>query len=202
VISGIYRIVQRSTGLFYLGSSVDISRRWRQHVRDLNAGVHHSLRLQRAWSKYGAADFEFLIEQEASAETLRALEESLLNELRPAFNAWLSASGMPLGGKHSEATKAKVRGPGNPFFGRKHTPETRARMAAASTGRQLSPETRAKIAASKLGKKRPDVTERIRQQGCVSRGHKMSPKARARISAANKGRERPDVAERNRHAKA
>lgn len=199
MICGIYQIKQKSTGLFYIGSSVNIARRWRQHVRDLNAGRHHSPRLQRAWSKHGQADFEFLIVQETKTNALRSTEESLLQKLKPAFNARLSATGMPLGGKHSEATKAKFRGENNPFFGRRHAPETVAKMVSASSGRRLSPETRAKIAASKLGKSRPDVAERIRREGCVARGFKMSQEARARISAANKGRKRPDVAERNRH---
>ena len=55
-----------------------------------------------------------------------------------------------------------------------HSPETRAKIGAASRGRTHSPETRARIAAAHKG--RP--------------GHPQSPETRAKIAAALKGRRR------------
>lgn len=44
-----------------------------------------------------------------------------------------------------------ARGKPSPFRGRKHTPETRAKISAAHVGKTLDPETRAKISAAKKG---------------------------------------------------
>ena len=43
---------------------------------------------------------------------------------------------------------AKMSGKNNPFFGRKHSPETCAKMSEAATGRKASPATRAKMSAA------------------------------------------------------
>jgi hypothetical protein len=56
-ISGVYRITCRPTGKFYIGSSADIQSRWNAHRSDLKRRDHDNHYLQRAWDKYGEADF-------------------------------------------------------------------------------------------------------------------------------------------------
>ena len=64
-ISGIYKIINKINGKYYVGSSVNIkdypNNRWSRHIADLNANRHHNDYLQRAWNKYGQDAFEFII---------------------------------------------------------------------------------------------------------------------------------------------
>lgn len=60
-ISGIYKIICTSNNKFYIGSSVDISRRFKDHTRALNENRHTNKYLQEAWNKYGKENFEFEI---------------------------------------------------------------------------------------------------------------------------------------------
>jgi hypothetical protein len=61
-----------------------------------------------------------------------------------------------------------------PHPGWHHSPEAKARIAAANVGRRHSPETRAKISAGQRGKQL---------------GKTISPAHRAAVSAADRGRE-------------
>lgn len=59
--------------------------------------------------------------------------------------------GLPKGFKHSEITKAKFRlrkGLKNPFFGKKHSKESREKMRLARLGAKMSDEIRKKISAT------------------------------------------------------
>ena len=57
--AGIYIIKNLANGKVYVGSSANISARWCKHRTALEAGTHHSVKLQRAWAKYGRDAFSF-----------------------------------------------------------------------------------------------------------------------------------------------
>lgn len=63
VICGIYSIRNKINGKKYIGSSVDIYRRWGVHLRNLVRHRHPNEHLQRAWDQYGKNNFEFVIEE-------------------------------------------------------------------------------------------------------------------------------------------
>lgn len=50
-MQGVYKIENIHTGKMYVGSSVNIEKRWKEHMRMLESGTHHSTKLQRAWNK-------------------------------------------------------------------------------------------------------------------------------------------------------
>jgi len=58
-MQGIYRISCSQENKVYIGSSVNIARRWMEHRRDLNKGTHHCNQLQEAWDAYGDESFIF-----------------------------------------------------------------------------------------------------------------------------------------------
>jgi hypothetical protein len=64
----------------------------------------------------------------------------------------------------------KNMGENNPFYGKKHTVETRLRMSAAQRGKKLSPEHRAKISAAMMGKKH--TAEARLRMSAAQRGNK------------------------------
>ena len=61
IISGVYLIKNLANNNVYVGSSIDIYGRWRQHIWDLYNNRHHNLHLQNAWNIYKADNFDFII---------------------------------------------------------------------------------------------------------------------------------------------
>ena len=60
-VSGVYKITNKITNDFYIGSSKDIYKRWNRHKNELNKKKHINIILQRAWNKYGSDNFLFEI---------------------------------------------------------------------------------------------------------------------------------------------
>lgn len=105
--SGIYVILQLSTGLHYVGSAVQLKRRWDRHRSDLMAARHHNQKLQRAWDKYGESDFRFDVAEECSPESLVEREQYWLDNTRPFFNI-LRIAYSAIGYKHTAEAKMKM----------------------------------------------------------------------------------------------
>jgi group I intron endonuclease len=80
---GIYKIVNKVNGKFYIGSSKDIEYRWRVHIREANGGRHHSPRFQNSWNYHGKDNFTFEIIELCDYDVLLEKEQTYLNELRP-----------------------------------------------------------------------------------------------------------------------
>lgn len=73
----IYKIINKKNGKFYVGSTINISKREKRHFSDLEKNTHHCLFLQRAYKKYGKEFFCFsfkAVEIDDEKE-LRLLEE-------------------------------------------------------------------------------------------------------------------------------
>ena len=75
VICGIYSIRNKINGKKYIGSSVDIYRRWGVHLRNLVRHRHPNEHLQRAWDQYGKNNFEFVIEEICDSDVRFAKEQ-------------------------------------------------------------------------------------------------------------------------------
>ena len=131
---GIYRITNIQTGDIYIGSSVDIAKRWYKHRKALNTATHVNQRLQRAWDKYGAAAFNFEIVEICVRSQLTAIEQQYITSEQPTYNLATDAAHPMLGRHHSPATIAKMR------------------ATAAAQGRKPSEEAVRKSATSRLGK--------------------------------------------------
>jgi hypothetical protein len=80
--SGIYFIVCKATGGFYVGSAVDLLMRKRTHWNALRRGKHGNKYLQRAWRRRGEANFEFQLVELVRPSRLLATEQSWLNKTR------------------------------------------------------------------------------------------------------------------------
>lgn len=61
VYSGIYKITNKVNGKIYIGSSKNITYRWRQHLDELCTGTHCNSKLQLDFNKYGIENFTFEI---------------------------------------------------------------------------------------------------------------------------------------------
>lgn len=62
-IIGVYSITNTVTGKKYIGSSVDIKRRWSDHKKILKKGNSSSYKLQNSYNKHGEGVFVYKIEE-------------------------------------------------------------------------------------------------------------------------------------------
>ena len=86
-IQGIYLITNTLTAGTYIGSSVDISRRWTTHRWELKNLRHKNDALQAAWDADGPTAFNVTtLELVACAERLGEREQHYLDLLRPSYN--------------------------------------------------------------------------------------------------------------------
>jgi group I intron endonuclease len=189
--SGIYQIRHLASGRSYVGSAVNLRKRWALHRWSLANGRHRNQLLQRAWVKYGANAFAFEIVELVSERTsLIEREQFWFDAKSPSYNI-CPVAGSSLGRIHTEETRAKISAG---HLGKTLSPEHRAKLAAAGIGRvhaAPSAEARARMGAANKGKRRrlgaklsPETRARI---SAGNRGHVHSPEVRARMSAAHKG---------------
>lgn len=112
--SGIYQIRNLINKKVYIGSAIDIKKRWNMHLLQLRRGDHHSSHLQNAWNKHGESNFMFEILEEVIEKTdLLSREQFYLDFIKPwdrnlGYNICVK-SNSPLGLKRSDEAKYKMR---------------------------------------------------------------------------------------------
>lgn len=198
-VSGIYSIANAVNGKAYIGSAVNISKRWAMHKADLVRGVHHSQKLQRAWSKYGAEAFTFsIVEVVQERFELIAHEQRWLNAMWPDGYNISPTAGSPLGVKRSAEVRAAKSAS---MIGKKRPPETVEKMrlvkrspeaaalaGAKNTGRKVSEETREKIRLAALGRK--NSAAHIEKTRSAHIGRKHSPETIEKMRIASIGKKK------------
>lgn len=171
---GIYQIRNLVNGKVYIGSSVNIDKRWKQHLTHIAGGYHVNPLLQSVFRKYGTSNFVFDILEEVDVEKLLQREQYYLDKIKP----WDKLIGYNLS-----------RNTSNPMQGRKHTPETILKMQKPKTeehkkkiseshkGKTISTEHKEKIRNHRLGKKDGPLDESIRLkiQVGVKKFHQNNP---------------------------
>lgn len=151
--SGIYKIKNLINGNIYIGSAVNINKRFVNHISSLKTGKHDNQHLQRAWLKYRADAFEFSIIEECDIPSLIKREQHYIDTLSPQYNICRIAGSL-LGYKHSAEARAKI-GEAN----KNRSDEYHAKIGEANKRRIVSAETRAKMSASQKGIKKPHSIE-------------------------------------------
>lgn len=164
VVSGIYQI-QHHNGKRYIGSAINLRRRWLVHLNRLRRRAHHNLHLQRAFDKDGKVAFDFtILEYVADTSQLIKREQHFLNTLNPEYNMSPTA-GSILGFRHTPEARQKISeansGERHPMHSKRHSSETRAKMSKARRGKPYSGkshpqsmETRRKISEALKGRVR------------------------------------------------
>ena len=122
-ISGIYKIVNKINGKYYVGSSVNCHNRWIQHRHGLRYNKHHNNHLQNAYNYYGEDNFNFIVIEHCSVSDLIEREQLYLDICKkfPDTNYVLSYDAIaPLRGK--------IWGTNHPQYGVVKSIETRNRI--------------------------------------------------------------------------
>jgi group I intron endonuclease len=171
-VAGIYAITCLPTGKRYIGSAINIRKRWNQHRLALRKGKHHSRYLQRAWSKYGEGQFKFSVleyveatqdmDPEDAKHYLLALEQIHID----AFDVVSEDYGFNL---------TPIAGS---VLGVKHTDEVKAANSAKIKAHHANPEYRAAMAGIKRAyyAANPDARDRLEVN---SKAYWEDPEARA-----------------------
>lgn len=77
---GIYKITNLQNNKVYIGQSINIQERWKQHKSELNCHRHQNDHLQKAWDIYGKDNFKFEIICECSKDELDDKEIFYISE--------------------------------------------------------------------------------------------------------------------------
>jgi len=145
--SGIYLIINRVNGKFYVGSSCDIQSRFYQHQSDLSCNCHSNQHLQNAYN-IDSESFSFVMLRLCPVGACLYIEEYYIAVLKPHYNISLKPTrGTRYGIPQSEKTKKKI---GDGHRGKIVSVETRALMPKANR-RRGSPteETKKKLSESR-----------------------------------------------------
>ena len=211
-VSGIYEIVNLVNGKRYVGSAVDVRRRWGQHRRYLRQGSHANQHLQSSFNKNGEDAFTFRILEECAPAILIEREQAAIDRLRPELNI-CPVAGSTAGRVHSEDTRRKISAK---RAGAKMPPRSEDHCAAISAGQRGKPKSPEHIAALQLGRRNRTITEEENAKRSESlrlayadgrhrrdrpaeyrekiaetlRGRKATPEHRANQAAAQRGKKR------------
>lgn len=93
----IYHITNKINNKKYIGKTTDIKHRLESHFSDLKNNKHHSIKLQRAYNKYGKDNFEISY-KEVEVKDNDALSILELQEIEK-FNSYNNGYNMTLGGE-------------------------------------------------------------------------------------------------------
>ena len=162
-MTGIYIIKNLINNKIYIGSAVNIKKRFCEHIWALNKDSHCNIYLQRSWNKYGEENFIFKKYLICSKAKLIFNEQLVIDAFTVRYG-WENiynispTAGSSLGRKHSEETKKKIgeKSKGR-WTGKKHTEETKKKIKygniGKNKGKKHSKEAKIKMSKSRKGKK-------------------------------------------------
>ena len=200
-ISGVYKIVNKINGKYYVGSSNDIIKtRWKKHRYMLRKNKHSNPKLQNAWNKYGEENFEFIIVEKCLINELLVIEQRYLDTAKSYIDSCYNIeflAKIPLD-KIRRKISCGCKGENNAMFGKHHTKESNEKNRKAKLknpskfwlDKHRSKETKEKISKCKTGKK---MTKEYCQNLSVRMlgnkhllGHKHSEETRKKMSESRK----------------
>lgn len=175
-LCGIYLITHIESGLKYVGQSIDIKKRWREHSR-----ASALSRLGLAIKAHGWTAFTTEVIEHCEYE---ALDQAELRWI--SFHNCIHPLGLNLaiGGGHSlhhAESRAKMSASQKGVL---HTPETKAKISLACKAR-MTDEEKANLSTKLKGRQRSaDATEKT---AAAHTGMKRSDEAKAKMAAAKIG---------------
>lgn len=182
--SGIYKILNKINGKFYIGSAVNFKRRFARHQRLLNAKEHPNEHLQNAWNKYWNISFEFIVLQYVENKKDLIRYEQIWLDFTKCYDREIGYNICKIANNRT---------------GILHSLLSKAKMSIAAKGRVKSAEWQAKITASITGKKRdPSVGK---AQSKRMKGRELSLETRINMAKGQLGRKHSQESKDKRSAK-
>ncbi len=173
---GIYVLINNKNNNWYIGSSINIIRRIKEHFYELKNNKHFNKRLQNSYNKY--KNFYAIIIEKCKKKDLEYREQYWM-EYYESYNDYnideperqiisdetkrkhsllqLGEKNHNYGKKHSEETRKKMSiaklGKKHPLYGKHHSEGTKKKMSIAKSGKKHSKISRKKMSIAKLGEK-------------------------------------------------
>lgn len=111
---GIYKIISTKFKNFYIGSSINIEKRFNRHLQQLKNQNHSNLNLQLLYNENGIDDLTMeILEIINDRNDLKKIEQWYLDNLNPLLNINLNASGGDMISNHPnklEIRKKQIEG--------------------------------------------------------------------------------------------
>jgi len=187
-MSGVYEIRNKINGKCYIGSSINMSKRLKEHKNALRLGIHSNPHLQNAYNKYGESFiyFPLLI---CDPENTLLYEQICFDMMSPKYNIAKDAKAPMRGRKHSEKTKIKMRNSHLGTTGRIYTDEEKRHMSKVVKIAMASNDVRQRISNAMKGKKRKPLSEEHKQKLRENhKGYPLSEEHKNKLSEIGKGR--------------
>lgn len=180
---GIYVIQDMTAGKAYVGSSINLSKRLKQHEIDLKRDDHSNWQLQRAFKKQH--DLHVVVIPVAEGHDVRQIEQQLIDEYFNSgllYNISRDTTAPTQGMKFSEEIRKKMS---KAHIGFRHTDESKAKMSTALQGKQHSDEFKEKCRQRMLGNIPSEETRQKLSE--VGFGRKHTDESRQKMSDIRKG---------------
>ena len=186
----IYMLQNKTTGMVYIGQSVNPEYRVRRHFWKQNGCI----KLRNAILKYGKESFEskvlYWCTNKPDANEVEQLLIELCDSMANGYN--ITPGGFGTGS-----------GSDNPFYGKTHSPEVKAKIVAANVGRVISEEQKQRIRETNTKRGMSEATKeklraRPKSEFCSQRvveSNKQrvwSEESRAKLALAQLGRKMPE----------
>lgn len=137
----LYKITNLITNKIYIGKTYSIKRRWNDHKSTAKNKDKSYSYLHRSMNKYGFENFsiieiaKFESEQEALKQEIALIERYKSNDRNIGYNITIGGDGA-CGYKHTELSKKKMSlskqgkfiKDNNPFYGKKHSNESKLKI--------------------------------------------------------------------------
>jgi len=210
--SGIYAIQNSLNKRMYIGSSINIQKRFEQHKRALKRGDHKNPILQNSWNKYGEERFKFIILEKTDPKNLIKLEQNYIDINKNLYNLQSFVERSQLGRCFSETARKNIslahkglkqteeQKRKKSMTMKKHwaNPEYRKAQTGIHDGYIVSKETKQKISEAQKGKTIP-----LEQRKKISRtlkGRRLSPEHKKKVSEGMKrALQNPEVRKKYKH---
>ena len=136
-MKGVYKISTTIDNRVYIGSSINIDKRWNEHKNHLKKGKHINTHLQNFVNKYGLDTLQFSMLEECDNTLER--EQYFIEQHPIRFNIAINATAPMQGKKHTKEAKEKISkafsGKLNPMYGIKRPAYIGEKVREISTGR-------------------------------------------------------------------
>lgn len=157
--SGVYKLINKATGDFYIGSSKKLEQRVRHHFYLLKRGRHCNKFLQSSFDKNGIENFTSEVLEWTDQSKLLEREQYWIDTLKPRYNLRLEAQSNK--GLHcvSEEAKQKLR---QRWLGVKRGPRTEEHqknlslaLKGKTKGRKKPEGFRERLSKARMGENNP-----------------------------------------------
>lgn len=177
--SGIYIIRCNKSKSVYVGSAKDLNQRCKEHNKRFRNKNHPNRHLQNIFNKFGQDSLSFNLLKYCEIDKLIQTEQYYIDNTKNLVNI-CKIAGSSLGVRRSKEQREFISQmhKGNKYWlGRKHTPETKAKMSQSKKGIVPSLESRLKMSKSQTGKKHSEETKtkmsKSRRRNLAERNRKI-----------------------------